>query len=153
MCNVRSSSRRLSLKEQFYSLKLGEEKAISDHLQTINLLVAQLANLGVAILDKDLVDFILNNLPNSWSTFRLIQKGRERTPSFSELEGLFLQEQLGQNLETKREEEITLASNNRHLNRRSQHSRGRSSRGRGNTTIECSTSTLANSGTKQRDNG
>ena len=104
MCDVRSSSRRLALKEQFYSLKLAEGKGIADHLQEINLLVTQLANLGIAILDEDLVDLTLNSLPKSWSTFRQIQKGRERTPLFSELEGLLLQEELGRTLERRRDE-------------------------------------------------
>lgn len=65
MCDVRSSSRRLSLKEQFYSLRLAEGKAISDHLQEINLLVTQLAHLGITIPNEDLVDTTLNSLPKS----------------------------------------------------------------------------------------
>jgi hypothetical protein len=104
MCDVRSSSRRLALKEQFYSLKLAEGKGITDHLQEINLLVTQLANLGIAIPDEDLVDLTLNSLPKSWSTFQQIKKGRERTPLFSELEGLLLQEELGRTLERRRDE-------------------------------------------------
>lgn len=95
MYDVQSSSRRLSLKDKFYSLKLKEGKPIGDHLQEVNLIVTQLASLGISIPDEDLVDLTLNSLPRSWSTFRQIQKGRDRTPSFPELEGLLLQEELG----------------------------------------------------------
>lgn len=133
MCDVRSSSRRLALKEQFYSLKLAEGKGIADHLQEINLLVTQLANLGIAILDEDLVDLTLNSLPKSWSTFRQIQKGRERTPLFSELEGLLLQEELGRTLERRRDEaeEVNFVRTERGPSRGGRHFRGRSTYGRG----------------------
>jgi len=50
MCDVRSSSRHLSLNEQFYSLGFLEGKKIDKYLQQINLIVMQLANLGIAIL-------------------------------------------------------------------------------------------------------
>lgn len=54
-----------------------EEKAISKHLQDVNLIITQLANLGIHTLDEDLVDLTFNSLPRSWSTFKQIQKGRE----------------------------------------------------------------------------
>ena len=133
MCDVRSSSRRLALKEQFYSLKLAEGKGIADHLQKINLLVTQLANLGIATPDEDLVDLTLNSLPKSWSTFRQIQKGRERTPSFSELEGLLLQEELGRTLERRRDEaeEVNFARTEWGQSRGGRFFRGRSTYGWG----------------------
>jgi hypothetical protein len=63
--NIQSSSRRLALKEKLYSLRLGEDKSIDTHLQEINLLVHQLAGLGVTIEDEDLVDLTLTSLPRS----------------------------------------------------------------------------------------
>ena len=103
MCDVRSSSRRLSLKERFYSLRLEEGKSIVDHFQEINSLVTQLASLGISISDEDLTNITLNSLPKSWSTFRQVQKGRERALLFPELEGLILQEEQGRNLEKRRD--------------------------------------------------
>jgi hypothetical protein len=55
----------MSLKDKFYSLHLSEEKGIDKHLQEVKLLVIQLAGLGIAILDKDLVDQTINSLPKS----------------------------------------------------------------------------------------
>ena len=104
MCDVRSSSRRLSLKERFYSLCLEEGKFVVDHFQEINSLVTQLASLGNSIPDEDLTDITLNSLPKSWSTFRQIQKGREQALLFPELEGLILQEEQGRNLQKRRDE-------------------------------------------------
>ena len=65
MCDIRSSSRRLSLKEKLYSLKLGKGKSIVEHLEDINLIVIQLVQLGIRIEDEDLVEFTLNSLPKS----------------------------------------------------------------------------------------
>jgi hypothetical protein len=99
MCDIKSSSRRMSLKKQFYSLRLAEEKSISEHLQSVNLIVTQLIGLGIDTPDEDLVDITLNSLPKSRSVFRQIQKGREHKPTFPEFEGLMLQEELGRNIE------------------------------------------------------
>ena len=104
MCDIRSSSRRLSLKEQLYSLKLAKGKGIGDHLQQINLIVIQLVHLGIHTPDEDLVDITLNSLPRTWATFKQIQKGRDRVPTFPELEGLLLQEELSCNLDKQRDE-------------------------------------------------
>jgi len=102
MCDIRSSSRWLSFKEQLYSFKLREGKIIRDHLQEVNLIVIQLANLGIGIPDEDLADITLNSLPRSWSTFKQIQKGRKWTPSFPELKGLLLQEEFGRKINRQR---------------------------------------------------
>ena len=104
MCDVRSSSKQLSLKERFYSLRLEEGKSVVDHFQEINSLVTQLASLGISISDEDLTNITLNSLPKSWSTFRQVQKGREQALLFPELEGLILQEEQGCNLEKQRDE-------------------------------------------------
>jgi hypothetical protein len=51
------------LKEKLCSLPLGEGK--SHHLQESNLLVHQLARLGITVADEDLVDPTLISLPIS----------------------------------------------------------------------------------------
>lgn len=70
MCNVKSSSRRMSLKEKFYSLHLLEGKGIGEHLHEVNLIVIELVGLGIVILNEDLIDQTLNSLPKSWSIFK-----------------------------------------------------------------------------------
>lgn len=93
MYDVQSPSRRLALKEKLYSLRMIEGKSVDSHLQKTNSIIIQLASLGVALQDEDLVDQMLASLPRSWSTFKAIQKGREKSPSFSELQGLMLHEE------------------------------------------------------------
>jgi len=66
--------------------------------------VIQLANLGISIQDENLVDLTLNSFPKSWSTFKQIQKGRDRTTSFSELQGLLLQEEFNRLLDKQQKE-------------------------------------------------
>jgi len=134
MCDVRLSSRWLSLKEQFFFFKLAEEKVVSEHLQEVNLIITQLANLGILTPNEDLVDITLNNLPRSWSTFKQIQRGRERVLSFAELEGLLLQEELSRNLDKKCDEleEVNFVYTSRGPLRGGQHSSwGCSNYGRG----------------------
>ena len=47
MCEIENMSKKLALKEQLYSLKRVEGKSIVQHLQDINLLIIQLARMGV----------------------------------------------------------------------------------------------------------
>jgi hypothetical protein len=83
----------------------------------------------VVTSDEDLVGKVLNSLPKSWSTFRQIQRGRDRPLLFPELEGLLLYEEVTRNIEHEQEDsEAALYI------RGSIHSRGgshRGSRGRG----------------------
>lgn len=136
MYDVQSPSRRLALKEKLYSLRMLEGKTLDSHLQEVNSIVTQLASLGVVIQDEDLVDLMLSSLPKSWSTFKIIQQSRDRSPTFSELQGLMLREESSRILEKHQESEEVLYLNR--PNPRSHHSRdnqpgrfGRAARGRG----------------------
>jgi hypothetical protein len=60
--------------------------------------------MGVATSDEDLVEKILNSLPKSWTTFRQIQRGKNRMPSFPELERLLFQEEVIKNIERDHED-------------------------------------------------
>lgn len=105
MCDVRSSSRRLSLQEQFYSLRIAEGNSIENHLQQINLLVTQLAHLGITTFDEELVGLTSQSLPKTWSMFRQIQKDKGHLPTFPELEGLLLHEELSRTLDSQHDVE------------------------------------------------
>jgi histone deacetylase 1/2 len=138
MCEVESSAGRLALKEQLYSTKLAEGKGVRDYLQELNLVVTQLARMGVSIPDEDLVGNTLNGLPRSWSTFKQIQRAKERLPKFSELKGLLLQEEIARKLESRQEEEVlALREGGRGLDKhRGRGGRsGRSNQGRGRSEI------------------
>ena len=83
-----------------------EEKLLDLHLQDVNSIVTQLASLGVTIQDKDLVDQMLASLPRSWSTFKAIQQGRDRSPTFSELQGSMLHERSSRVTDMRDSDEI-----------------------------------------------
>jgi hypothetical protein len=72
-----SMNRRLSLKSQFYSLKMMDKMTIEEHLRTVSSLTSQLANIGIAIPNEELVDCILISLLSNWETFRQMVSCRE----------------------------------------------------------------------------
>lgn len=47
MYEVENTSKKLALKEQFYSLKPAKGKSVAQHFQNINILIIQLARMGV----------------------------------------------------------------------------------------------------------
>jgi hypothetical protein len=136
MCQIQSSSCRLALREELYTLRLAERKTIAEHLQKVNLLVTQLAGLGIPVANEDLIDIMINSLPKSWSTFKGIQKGRERMPTFNELEGLMLHEEVSRDIYNRREEadEVLYTKTFNYRGRSNYRGAGRSSPGtRGST--------------------
>ena len=104
MYEVENMSRKLTLKEQLYTLKLAEGIILAQHLQDKNLLVKQLARMGVVTSYEDLVGKVLNSLPKNWSTFRHIQWRCDRPLLFPELEGLLLYEEVTRNIENEQED-------------------------------------------------
>ena len=83
-------NRRLSLKSKFYSIWMIEKASIEELLQSINSLITQLANIGIAIPDEELVDMVLTSLPPSWEIFRQMISNQDNQPSFEALENLLL---------------------------------------------------------------
>jgi hypothetical protein len=85
-------NRRLSLKSQLYSLKMTEKMSIEEHLRHVSNFTRQLANIGIAIPDDELIDHVLTSLPASWDTLHQMISGRERSPTYDELEGIHILE-------------------------------------------------------------
>jgi hypothetical protein len=69
---------------------MSEHTTIDEHLRNIGSLTTQLPNIGIVIVDDELVDLILTSLPPRWSVFRQTMTGREYPPNFSDLESLLL---------------------------------------------------------------
>ena len=87
-----TTNRRLTLKNQFYSLRMTEKQSMEEHLRSVNSIVNQLANIGVLLPDEDLVDRVLMSLPSSWTFMRQLINARENPITYSGLEALLLQE-------------------------------------------------------------
>jgi hypothetical protein len=55
-------NKHLSLKSQFYSLKMTKKISIEEHLRHVSTLTGQLANIGITIPDDELVDRVFTSL-------------------------------------------------------------------------------------------
>ena len=49
----------------------------------------QLTAIGIVVDDDDLIQTVVNGLPNSWETFLASVSGRENQPNFTASKGLF----------------------------------------------------------------
>jgi hypothetical protein len=106
----KSMNRRLSLKSELYSLKMSEKTSIEEHLKAVSILVGQLANIGIAVPDEELVDCVLTSLPSSWKIFRTMTSNRENPISYSELENLMLHKASVRTREQEQDEEAFFVS-------------------------------------------
>jgi hypothetical protein len=88
----KSMNRRLSIKSQFYSLRMSEKMSIEDLLRTVSDLTGQLANIGVVVPDEELVDRVLTSLPSSWDVLHQLATQRECPIIFAKLEAMLLHE-------------------------------------------------------------
>jgi hypothetical protein len=69
-----------------------EKISMEEHLCHVSTLTGQLANIGIAIPNDELVDRVLTSLPVSWDILGQMISSRERPPTYDELEGLLLLE-------------------------------------------------------------
>jgi hypothetical protein len=70
-------NRRLTLKSQLYSLKMTKKMTIEEHLWNVSTFTGQIANIGIAIPNEELVDRVLTSLPSSWDLW----KSRKHAPT------------------------------------------------------------------------
>jgi hypothetical protein len=85
-------NRCLAIKSQLYSQQIYEKMTIEDLLRIVSNLIEQLANIGVIIPDKELVDMVLTSLPGSWDVFQQLTTQNEQPFTFAELESMLLYE-------------------------------------------------------------
>jgi hypothetical protein len=124
----KTMNRRLTLKSQLYGLLMTDRMSIEEHLRNVSTIVGQLANIGIVVLDEELVDRVLTSLPTSWLIFRQMITNREHPVSFAKLENLMIQED-GLHTRTRDlegSEEAMFASRYNHRSGHSGSKRGRS---------------------------
>jgi hypothetical protein len=73
------------LKKRLCTLKMGKDETISIFFSKIAQTRDQLASIGVAVDDDDLVQTTVDGLPDSWETFLSSINGREVQPNFERL--------------------------------------------------------------------
>jgi hypothetical protein len=111
------------LKKQLCTLKMGKDETISAFFSKISQTRDQLAAIGVAVDDDDLVQIAVDGLPNSWETFLSSVNGREVQPNFKRLWHDCLEEEgrLKSRNETSTVKDHALSVNAKKWKRSSQH--------------------------------
>ena len=57
---------KIFLRKKLYSLKIDGGTTVADHLNSFNMVIAQLTSVGVSIDEEDQCMLLLYSLPNSW---------------------------------------------------------------------------------------
>jgi transposase InsO family protein len=89
-----STARKILLKNKLMNMRMQEDMPVADFLQNIQLIINQLASIGEVIADSDLIALVLSSLPDSWDAVASTIIYRSVAPTFSELSGLMMQEEL-----------------------------------------------------------
>jgi len=80
----KAPTQKRTLKKQLRTLKMGKDELIST-FSKITQTRDQLVAIGVAVDDDDLVQSVVDGLPDSWETFLSSVNGREVQPNFERL--------------------------------------------------------------------
>lgn len=62
-----------------------KRQPMEEHLQSVNFIVNQVANIGVLLSNEDVVDRVLMNLPHSWIFMGQLVNARENTILYTAL--------------------------------------------------------------------
>jgi hypothetical protein len=89
-----STARKILLKNKLMNMRMQEDMPVADFLQNIQQIINQLASIGELIPDSDLIALVLSALPDSWDAVASTIIYRSTAPTFAELSGLMLQEEL-----------------------------------------------------------
>jgi hypothetical protein len=81
----KAPTQKRTLKKQLCTLNMGKDETISTFFSKIAQTRDQLAAIGVAVDDDDLVQTTVDDLPESWETFLSSVNGREVQPNFERL--------------------------------------------------------------------
>jgi len=81
----KAPTQKRTLKKQLRKLKMGKEETISTFFSKIAQTRDQLAAIGVAVDDDDLVQTTVDGVPESWETFLSSVNRREVQPNFETL--------------------------------------------------------------------
>ena len=59
---------KLFLRKKLYNLRMKDGDSVTEHLNTFNIMVTQLASVDIKILDEDKCISLLCSLPDSWDS-------------------------------------------------------------------------------------
>ena len=83
--SVRNIGQVMSLKNDLHDMKMNNDDDITSYFVRISQLRDQLQAIGETISEKELVNKVLNGLPNMWDAFAASMNTRKEYPTFEEL--------------------------------------------------------------------
>jgi hypothetical protein len=83
----------MSLKNELCDMKINDDDNITSYLVRIYQLIDQLKAIEEIILEKELVNIVLNGLPKTWDAFATSMNTREEYPTFEEIWNFCAQEE------------------------------------------------------------
>jgi hypothetical protein len=83
--SVRNIGQVMSLKNELHDMKMNDDDIITSYLVRISQLRDQLQAIEEIILEKELVNIVLNGLPKTWDTFSASMNTRKEYPTFEEI--------------------------------------------------------------------
>jgi hypothetical protein len=83
--SVRNIGQVMSLKNELCDMKMNDDDNITSYLVRISQLRYQLQYIEEIILEKELVNIVLNGLPKTWDAFSERMNTRKEYPIFEEL--------------------------------------------------------------------
>jgi hypothetical protein len=92
--SVRNIGQVLSLKNELRDMKMNDDDNITSYFVRISQLRYQLQDIEEIILEKELVNIVLNGLPKTWDAFSASMNTRKEYPTFQELWTCCAQEEL-----------------------------------------------------------
>ena len=80
-----STSKSIALRSQLHTLKMKKSESVDSYFARIAEIKNQLGNVGEVIPDKELSNYIVRGLSNSWETFVQTVTGRDTLPNYDRL--------------------------------------------------------------------
>jgi hypothetical protein len=83
--SVRNIGQIMSLKNELHDMNMNDDDNITSYFVRISQLRDQLKSIEEIMSEKELVNIVLNSLPNTWDAFAARMNTRKEYPTFEEL--------------------------------------------------------------------
>jgi hypothetical protein len=91
--SIRKIGQIMSLKNELYDMMINDDDRITSYFVTISQLRDQLKSIEDIILEKELVNIVLNGLPKTWDAFSTSMNTRKEYLKFEEIWNCCAQEE------------------------------------------------------------
>jgi hypothetical protein len=139
--SVRNIGQVMSLKNELRDMKMNDDDNITSYFVRISQLRDQLQDIKEIILEKELVNIVLNGLPNTWDAFAVSMNRRKEYPTFEEIWTCCAQEELRisakEKPQKKYDDQAFTARFNNFRNKRKFGSRKKSNQEKDMSKIQC----------------